>query len=457
MSNEWEGKDILVLGLGDTGLSSVRWLARRGARLRAADTRAAPPALRAVRDEYPEVRVALGAFDTALLEGVDAVVASPGIALREPILAAAVARGVEVVGDVEIFAREVRRSRKARVLGVTGTNGKSTVTALAERMCKAALRRSIAVGNIGMPVLDALDASDADRIEVFVVELSSYQLETTSSLELDAAAVLNVTQDHLDRYASMQEYAAAKARIFMHCGTRVVNRDDVLSLAMARGHDAVSTFGLGVPVRDSEWGLDPTRTTLRRGARDLLAIGEMPMQGLHNAANALAAHALGTAIGLPEPQMASAIRQFKGLPHRVELVAEAKGVRFFDDSKGTNVGAAVAALEGFAAPIVLIAGGDGKGQDFSPLAAAVKGHARAVVTIGRDGPAIAAALAGSGVPVARATTLDEAVEVAFGLAHRGDVVLLSPACASFDMFRNYGHRGEVFAAAARAVAGRERS
>src|SRR5207245_91209 len=217
-------KDILVLGLGDTGLSSVRWLARRGARLRAADTRAAPPSLRAVRDEYPEVRVALGAFDTALLEGVDAIVASPGIALREPILRAAVARGIEVVGDVEIFAREVRRSRKARVLGVTGTNGKSTVTALADAMARAAGLTSVACGNIGAPVLDVLNASDADRIEVFVVELSSYQLETTSSLALDAAAVLNVTQDHLDRYDSMQEYAAAKARIFMHCRTRVVNR-----------------------------------------------------------------------------------------------------------------------------------------------------------------------------------------------------------------------------------------
>jgi len=455
MNNEWEGKDILVLGLGDTGLSCVRWLARRGARVRAADTRAAPPALRAVRAEHPGVRVALGAFDAALLEGVDAVVASPGVALREPVLRAAVARGIEVVGDVEIFAREVRRSRKARVLGVTGTNGKSTVTALADAMARAAGLNSIACGNIGAPVLDVLGSPEAEAIEVFVVELSSYQLETTTSLTLDAATVLNVTQDHLDRYGSIDQYAAAKARIFMHCRTRVANRDDALSLAMARGRDGVFTFGLGVPARDTEWGLDPGRTMLRRGARALLALDEMPMQGLHNAANALAAHALASAVGFPEREMAAAIREFKGLPHRVELVAEAKGVRFFDDSKGTNVGASVAALEGFAAPVVLIAGGDGKGQDFSPLAAAVKGHARAVVTIGRDGPLIAAALVGSGVPLARATTMDEAVEAAFGLAHRGDVVLLSPACASFDMFRNYGQRGEVFAAAARAVAGRE--
>ena len=451
MTNEWAGKNILVLGLGDTGLSSVRWLARRGARVRAADTRAAPPGLRAVRDEHADVPVALGAFDAALLEGVDAVVASPGIALREPILRAARSRGIEILGDVEIFARQVRDAGKVRVLGVTGTNGKSTVTALATQMCRAARLRAVACGNIGAPVLDVLSAD----VEVYVVELSSYQLETTSSLALDAGAVLNLTQDHLDRYDSMAEYAAAKERIFLHCRTRVVNRDDPLTLAMARGHDRTFTFGLGVPARDIEWGLDAGRESLVRGKRALLRADEMKMQGLHNAANALAAHALCSAIDLPERAMADAIREFRGLPHRVEPVAQARGVRFFDDSKGTNVGASVAALEGFTVPVVLIAGGDGKGQDFSPLADAVSGHARAVVTIGRDGPAIAAALARSGVALARAATMEEAVEVAFGLAHRGDAVLLSPACASFDMFRNYGHRGEVFAAAARAVAARE--
>jgi UDP-N-acetylmuramoylalanine--D-glutamate ligase len=455
MTNEWESKDVLVLGLGATGLSCVRWLARRGARVRAADTRAAPPALRALRDEHPEVRVALGEFGAALLEGVDAVVASPGVALREPVLRAALARGIEVVGDVEIFAREVGRHGKARVLGVTGTNGKSTVTALAAAMGAAAGRRAAAVGNIGTPVLDALDAPAADRIDMFVVELSSYQLETTTSLALDAGAVLNVTQDHLDRYDSMREYAAAKERIFLDCRTRVVNRQDPVTAAMARGGDLVFTFGLDVPSNASEWGLDAARATLMRGERALLGVDEMAMQGLHNAANALAAHALCSAIDVPEAAMAAAIREFKGLPHRVELVAQARGVRFFDDSKGTNVGAAVAALEGFTSPVVLIAGGEGKGQDFSPLAAAVKGHARAVVTIGRDGLIIAAALARSGVALARAATMEEAVELAFGLAHRGDVVLLSPACASFDMFRNYGHRGEVFAAAARAAAARE--
>ncbi len=450
--DEWQGRNVLVLGLGDTGLSCVRWLAARGARVHAADSRAAPPALGALRAQHPAVGVSLGAFDATLLEGVDTVVASPGVALGEPVLRAALSRGIEVVGDVEIFARELRRRGKARVLGITGTNGKSTVTALADAMCKSASLRSVACGNIGAPVLDVLDAGDAGAIEVFVVELSSYQLETTSSLALDAAAVLNVTQDHLDRYGSMDAYAAAKARIFMHCRTRVVNREDARTLAMARGAASVCTFGLDVPAGDGDWGLDAGAKCLMRGKRELLAIDAMAMQGLHNAANALAAHALGSAIGLPEPAMAAAIREFKGLPHRVELVAEARGVRFYDDSKGTNVGATVAALQGFRASVVLIAGGDGKGQDFAPLAPAVKARARAVVLIGRDAPAIAEALEATGVALSRAATMEEAVEQAFALAATADAVLLSPACASFDMFRNYGHRGEVFAAAARALA-----
>ena len=451
---EWQGKNVLVLGLGDTGLSSVRWLARRGARLRAADTRAAPPALGTLRAEHPGLRVVLGAFDEALLEGVDAVVASPGIALREPLLRAAAARGIEVVGDVEIFAHEVaRRSAGARVVGITGTNGKSTVTALAGAMGRAAGLETVVAGNIGLPVLDALDSPASAGAQLYVLELSSYQLETTSSLELDAAAMLNLTQDHMDRYDSMDEYARAKQRIFRGAATRVVNRDDAWSRAMAGGERTFS-FGFGAPRSEDEWGLDARAQHLRRGNTDLLALDEMAIKGLHNAANAMAAHALLSAVGVAREPLAAALREFKGLPHRVQLVAEANGVRFCDDSKGTNVGATVAALEGFGDPVVLIAGGDGKGQDFAPLAPAVTAHARAVVLLGRDAPAIAAALASTGVALARAASMEEAVEAAFALAKPGDAVLLSPACASFDMFRNYGHRGEVFAAAARAIAAR---
>ncbi len=449
MTNEWQGKSVLVLGLGDTGLSGIRWLARRGARVRAADTRAAPPAAGAVRAEHPHVDLALGPFDEALLAGVDTVLASPGVALREPILRAALARGIEVVGDVEIFAREIaRRATGARVLGITGTNGKSTVTALAGAMGRAAGMHTVVAGNIGLPVLEALDAEA--RAELFVLELSSYQLETTASLALDAAAMLNLTQDHMDRYDSMEDYARAKERIFLHAATRVVNRDDAWSRGMAAGHSV--SFGLGTPTSEAQWGLDANATELRHGDESLMALDAMAMKGLHNAANALAAHALLSSVGVPPAPLAQALRDFRGLPHRVELVAEALGVRFYDDSKGTNVGATVAALEGFRDPVVLIAGGEGKGQDFSPLAPAVKSHARAVVLIGRDAPAIHAALAGSGVAFERADSMQAAVEKAFAAAKPGDAVLLSPACASFDMFRNYGHRGEVFAIAARALA-----
>jgi len=451
MGDEWQGRNVLVLGLGETGLSCIRWLARHGARLAAADTRAAPPALGAVRREQPQLRVSLGPFHEELLAGMDAVAASPGLALREPVLRAAAARGIEVVGDVEIFARALAGRPGIRVLGVTGTNGKSTVTALAAAMGTAAGLDARAVGNIGVPVLDALAEAEAGAWpDLYVVELSSYQLETTKSLALDAATMLNVTQDHLDRHGTIGEYARAKERIFMHCRRRVVNRDDAASLAMK---DAASwSFGLGVPRGDTEWGVDPERRMLRRGERDLLPVELMPMAGLHNVANGLAAHALATAVGLAPEPLARALAGFRGLPHRVQPVAEARGVRFYDDSKGTNVGAAVAALAGFDVPVVLIAGGDGKGQDFAPLAPAVGAHARAVVLIGRDAEAIATALAPTGVAIERAATMEAAVEAAYALAHDGDAVLLSPACASFDMFRNYGHRGDVFAAAARAVA-----
>jgi UDP-N-acetylmuramoylalanine--D-glutamate ligase len=454
---EWQGKSVLVLGLGDTGLSCVRWLARRGAKVRAADTREAPPALGALRADYPAVRVALGAFDEALLEGVDAIAASPGVALREPLLRAAARRGMEVVGDVEIFAREVAAvAPGARVLGITGTNGKSTVTALAGAMGRAARWRTVVAGNIGTPVLDALADYEARahgmaaESDLFVLELSSYQLETTASLALDAAAMLNVSQDHLDRYDSMADYARAKERIFLNAATRVVNRDDAWSRAMAAGRSL--SFGLGVPASEREWGLDTQRRMLRRGDEDLLPVAELAMKGWHNAANGLAAHALMSALGAPRASLERALREFKGLPHRVQLVTEAGGVRILDDSMGTNVGAAVAALEGFEEPVVLIAGGDGKGQDFSPLAPAVRAHARSVVLIGRDAPAIEAALAGTGVPVERAASMRDAVTAAHARAKPGDAVLLSPACASFDMFRNFGHRGEVFAECARSLA-----
>jgi UDP-N-acetylmuramoylalanine--D-glutamate ligase len=436
--------------MGDTGVSCVRWLAPRGARLRVADSRAAPPGLGEIRSRFPQVELLCGRFDEALLEGMDTVVASPGVALREPLLVAAASRGIPVVGDVEIFAREVRRG-KARVIGITGTNGKSTVTALAGEMARAAGLRTVVAGNIGLPVLDALE-SEA-HAELYVIELSSYQLETTASLALDAATLLNLTQDHMDRYDSMAAYARAKERIFRHAEKRVVNRDDAWSRSMA--DPSSFSFGLSEPRDNDEWGLDAKRSRIMRGKKEILDLGDMALTGLHNASNAMAAHALVSALDLPPAPLAQALREFAGLPHRVELVARAKGVSFYDDSKGTNVGASVAALEGFRERVVLIAGGDGKGQDFKPMLDAVKAHARAVVLIGRDAPSLAAVLVHANVPLANAISMEEAVEASYALAHSGDAVLLSPACASFDMFRNYAHRGDVFAEAARAIAERE--
>ncbi|HUL97406.1 MAG TPA: UDP-N-acetylmuramoyl-L-alanine--D-glutamate ligase [Usitatibacter sp.] len=452
MIDDWKARQVLVLGVGDTGLSCVRWLARHGARVRAADTRAAPPALGALRASQPGVPVALGAFEASLLEGVDAVVASPGIALGEPVVVLARSRGIEVVGDVEILGRALAgRAPGLRVLGVTGTNGKSTVTALAAAMGAAAGLKTVAAGNIGLPVLDALSQFERDGFpDLLVLELSSYQLETTSSLALDAAAMLNLTQDHLDRYASLADYGRAKQRIFMHCRTRVVNRDDPASLAMAGGERTFS-FGLAVPRLESEWGFDARRETLLRGATPILPVREMALKGLHNAANGLAAHALASAVDLAPDALARTLATFAGLPHRVQEVARVGSITFYDDSKGTNVGATVAALQGFDRPVVLIAGGEGKGQDFAPLVPAVARHARAVVLIGRDAPLIEKALGPAQVPVERAATMEAAVKAALAAAKQGDVVLLSPACASFDMFRNYGHRGEAFAAAARAL------
>jgi UDP-N-acetylmuramoylalanine--D-glutamate ligase len=327
---------------------------------------------------------------------------------------------------------------------------------MAGEVCRAAGRRTVVAGNIGTPVLDALAAIEdgAAAPEVFVLELSSFQLESTTSLEPAAAAMLNLTEDHLDRYAGMAEYAAAKARVFAGEGVQVLNRDDPRSMDMARPGRTVYTFGGGQPHADTDWGIGAARggDVLQRGSQPLMMLAELPVAGLHNAANALAAHALARTIGAPDDALARALRSFHGLPHRMQKVAEHRGVVFLDDSKGTNVGATVAALAGLRQRVVLIAGGDGKGQDFAPLAPAVKARARAVVLIGRDAEKLAAALAGSGVPIERARDMDEAVQSAFRASRGGDAVLLSPACASYDMFREYVHRAEVFVAAVRRLA-----
>lgn len=459
-----KGRKILVLGLGDTGMSMARWLTRRGAAVRVADSRPVPPHAATLARELPGVRLQAGAFRDETLEDADLVAVSPGIDRRRTPVARAMQRGVPVVGDIELFAQALgSRDLQSlgpgtpKVLAVTGSNGKSTVAAMAGAMCRAAGLRTVVAGNIGLPALDALEVAQPPRSpEVFVLELSSFQLESTTSLRPDAAAMLNLSEDHLDRYDSLADYAAAKARIFEGEGVQVLNRDDRWCAGMARAGRRHATFGLGAPASDAEWGISAVggSPALAHGARELVAVAELPVAGLHNAANALAALALSRAIGLPEAPLLAALRRFEGLPHRVQKVAEIDGVAFYDDSKGTNVGATVAALGGMSVQVVLIAGGDGKGQDFTPLAAATRKQARAVVLIGRDAGVIGQALAGRGLPLIPAASMEEAVAVAFRAARPGDAVLLSPACASYDMFRDYVHRAEVFVAAVRRLAER---
>ena len=456
MTTDWTGSRILVLGLGDTGWSMTRWLAARGARLRVADTRTDAPHAGRVRAAIPDAEVHAGPFTDELFRDVDAIALSPGLDRRERPLADAIARGVPVMGDVEIFARSLKeRGATSAVLAITGSNGKSTVTAMTGEVCETGGLATVVAGNIGLPVLDALAEIDAGKPlpDVFVLELSSFQLESTASLAPTAATMLNLSEDHLDRYDGMAGYGAAKARIFAGDGVQVLNREDAWSMGMALPGRAQVTFGLDAPARETDWGLRDGK--LVRGATALMPVADLPVAGLHNAANALAAAALAETVAVAPSHMAAALRGFRGLPHRVERVANVRGITFYDDSKGTNVGSTVAALRGMPQPVVLIAGGDGKGQDFAPLAAPVADRARAVVLLGRDAPLLRAALQGTGVPLLAAASMQEAVELAYRAARAGDAVLLSPACASYDMFRSYVHRAEVFVDVVRALAARE--
>lgn len=443
MKIELKNKRVLVLGLGETGLSSLRWLNRQGAHLSVADTRQNPPGIETLKTELPNVTIHIGAFKETTFIDKDLIVASPGVALSEPEIQAAIARGVSVIGDVELFAQY--RPATAKVIAITGANGKTTVTTLVGEMCKAAGLKTIVAGNIGLPVLDALSMETPD---VYVLELSSFQLETTHTLKIDAATMLNLSEDHMDRYASFQDYAIAKARIFYNATLQVLNRDDAWSMLMARPKLAQITFGLS---DGGDFGLKELdgETWLVDGEKELINLQDLKIVGLHNAANALAAVALCRGIDIDYAPIIQTLYNFKGLPHRVEWVANIDDVDYYDDSKGTNVGATCAALNGMfknghPQKVVLIAGGDGKGQDFTPLSGAVAENARAVVLIGRDAPLIEAVLLKINIPLYQAIDLPEAVNIAKKIAQTGDAVLLSPACASFDMFKNYAHRAEIF-------------
>jgi len=439
---ELRDKRVLVLGLGDTGLSAANWVKSEGGIVRAADTRAAPPRKNDFSGEFHA-----GKFKASLLKDVDLVCISPGLSLGEGVVQAALAKNIPVVGDIELFAWAVQ----GKVLAVTGTNGKSTVTALAGHLLRSAGIDCEAAGNIGPPALDALMKRGGKQPSAWVLELSSYQLETTWSLSPVAAAMLNLSEDHLDRYAGLAEYAGAKARIFTGEGAQVLNRCDSASMALALPGRTQFTFGLDAPSMPEDFGIDGKY--LVRGTERILAVAELPLAGAHNASNALAACALALQAGVPLPALASGLRSFRGLPHRMQRVALRGGVEWLDDSKGTNVGATVAALNGLSKKTVLILGGEGKGQNFTPLLPAISRRARHVLLIGRDAALIENSLGGAGVALETCASLEAAVARAASIAESGDVVLLSPACASFDMFRDYKHRGEAFAAAVKALGG----
>jgi UDP-N-acetylmuramoylalanine--D-glutamate ligase len=484
----------LILGLGESGLAMARWLAREGWSVRVADTRDAPPMLDELRTQVRDAEFIGGSFSAALLDGVQRVAISPGLSPTmspaTPLLKESKSRAIEIVGEIELFSRALaqlgsERGYRPQVIGVTGTNGKTTTTRLTGLLIERAGKRVVVAGNISPTALDTLrEQLDADRLpEVWVLELSSFQLATTSSLMCDAATVLNVSQDHLDWHGSMEAYAKAKARIFTKDTVQILNRDDAIVKAMARKSAHICSFGAGAPLHADEYGLlrDGALTWLgfaeemagarrRRVAADspviplptdasiyvhrLMPTEALRLRGRHNAMNALAALALARAIGCPLAPMLHALREYRGEPHRVELIASVGGIDYYDDSKGTNVGATVAAVEGLGAEgkrLTVILGGDGKGQDFAPLAAPLARHARAVALIGRDAEPIAAALGQAGFPIERCETLPDAVHACVRHACAGDAVLLSPACASLDMFRSYAHRSEVFAATVREI------
>ncbi|MDM4770655.1 UDP-N-acetylmuramoyl-L-alanine--D-glutamate ligase [Solimonas sp. SE-A11] len=452
--SRYAGKHMLVVGLGASGASALRYLVREGARVTATDSRAAPAGLAELQQQFPDIAFHCGAFAApAPLSQYAEAVLSPGIALDEPFVRELAAAGVSLAGDVELFAR----AAKAPVIGITGSNGKSTVTTLVGEMALAAGLRTGIGGNLGTPALDLL----RDDAQLYVLELSSFQLETTHSLRCVAATILNLSQDHLDRHGTMEHYGAIKARIFRGCATAVVNRDDAMVMALAResgignreSSQQLWSFGLGAPQQQGEYGLvrkDGSNQLTDYDSRFSIPDSQLKIHGLHNAANALAALALADAAGIPREASLRALRAFGGLAHRCQFVAEIDGVQYFNDSKGTNVGSTLAALNGLPEGIVWLAGGQGKGQSFTELREALAAKGRAAILFGEDAGRIEADVYGA-LPIYREPDMLAALARARGLAQRGDRVLLSPACASFDQFKSYVDRGNRFRAAVEAM------
>jgi len=429
---------ILVVGLGVTGLSVVRFLHKQNKHVVVVDSRSNPPGLEQLNKEFADVSVYLGEFDEALFMGANKIIVSPGVALKEPVIQNAIAQGVDVVGDIELFAQQVN----APVIAVTGSNGKSTVISLLGEMAKTAGINAMMGGNIGVPALEIISSN----AELYILELSSFQLESIQSLKPVAAAVLNVSPDHMDRYESFAEYIEAKKHIYNNCKVAVINRDDKQVMDMQAGHKFVSGFTLSEPVH-GDFGLREFNGDiwLCKGGKKLIAENDLRITGTHNLANALAALALGEAANIAMTDMLETLTHFTGLKHRTQWVSDKNYVTWINDSKGTNVGATLAAISGIKVQnkLILIAGGIAKDADFMPLKNIICENIRTVVLMGKDAPQIEQVLQGC-VPVFYANDMEDAVHIAADLSHPGDTVLLSPACASFDMFDSFEHRGDEF-------------
>lgn len=441
----WQNTTILVAGMGQSGLSMLAYLHQQGAKVAAYDAAWCSGRQSQLQAQYPDLTCFSGNLADALAYGFDVLAVSPGISCRLPEIVAFEQQGGQVIGDVEILAR-ILNQRGDKIIAVTGSNGKTTVTSLVGHLCRENGWDTVVAGNIGLPVLTAELERNGRAADVWVLELSSFQLETAPSLNATAAVCLNVSEDHLERYRDMLDYAHTKAAIFAGSGVQVLNADDAFCRAMKRAGRPVKWFSLQQP---SDYWLD--KGYLKANDESLLAAEEIALQGRHNQANVLAAWALCEAIGLPREGLCAAVKTFRGLPHRVEKVGEKNGIVFIDDSKGTNVGATLAAIEGLDAPLLLILGGQAKGQDFTPLRPVLQNKAKALFLIGIDAPAIEADLRDGGVPFHHCRDMDEAVRQAYAAAGAGDIVLLSPACASLDMFTGYAHRAAAFIAAFQAL------
>ncbi len=440
----------MVFGLGVSGFSAVKYLTGLGVEVQVQDSREVPPFRSELARQYPNIPLQTGGFTRPMLDHTDLAVVSPGIPLAEPVLQALRQKQIEIVGDVELFARAC----SAPILAITGSNGKTTVTTLVGELLQAQGVNAEVGGNIGKPVLDLLAEPLA---EFAVLELSSFQLETTDSLHAKAAVILNISPDHMDRYRDLAQYLEAKQRILNGAKTAILNRDDPVLNKMDTSSIAnVISFGLDAPSRANDYGVVSEadgEEWMVRGEDRIAPVASLSMNGRHNLMNALAAVALVESTGYSvEQDGLDALFAFRGLPHRCEPVLERDGVVWINDSKSTNPGAAEAALLGLDRPVVLIAGGQAKGAEFNTLAKAIQRYARQVLLIGEDRIALAAAI-GDRVPVTLVDDLPQAVRLATRWAQPGDVVLFSPACASFDMFKDFAHRGEVFSSLVRELIG----